>query len=1040
MASGFSDEKKASKNINLLTQILGTELKSTARFIDDAVKYALSSPSPDDALNNLERIASSCGKDAVKIFFQEDASVLQPLTYIAGASNFLSNILIKNPLYLEWLFLENNLYIKKDETAFCAELEDVWLRTALKSDSFETAAKALRQYREREYLRIGARDILTIAGMKDTAEELSALAGACLETAYKFCLKKLKDEHGTPVWTAPDGSEKEVGFAIIGMGKLGGMELNFSSDIDIIYIYSSDRGEVIKTAAKGRADTHPQGWAGAGISLHAFFVKLSELITKLIGQVTEDGIVFRVDLNLRPEGKNGDIANSMRSAEIYYESWGQTWERAAMLKARTAAGSQKLGREFLMMLEPFIYRRYLDFSAIEEIKGMKEKIDLSLLRRNTDSVDVKLGYGGIREIEFFVQALQLINAGKDKSIRTKNTIDTLKMLSGKGCITKEDALTLTEAYIFLRDVEHKIQIVEARQTHAIPVKDRGITKLAKTLGFNDDIGTTAVELFWKRYKEITADVHEIYEKLFYKPSEDIEKDIPREILLALSDDIEKDEAVALLGTIGFKLPEKAFENIVLIKYGPPFAHYPQKTQTVLTRILPFLISKIVLSPDPDIAVSCLERFISRVGARTVFYSLLAENKSVMELLVKLFSTSAFLSRTFIEHPEIMDCLLSREVSKPYKNRDELKNELSASLELCEDYEAKLDGIRRFKNTEILRIGINDIFGELNVRDVSRQITFLADASLEKALGIAMDDMSGRYGMPSDKRFAVIALGKLGGEEITYSSDLDLIFVYSGAGETSGAKKITNHEFFTKLCQRIITILSIITKEGFAFKVDARLRPSGSSGPLVTTMDAFLKYHETKAAIWERQAMLKARFSTGDSAFGMEVIESLQNIIYKKGISEDEIKELLRIRTRMELEIAKETVEKHNIKTGKGGLVDIEFGVQVMQLRYGKDYPSVKTQNTLDGFAQLAAERLISQKDYAELKEAYNFYRLMENRLRIVNDRTDDVIIKGSADTSKLAKRMGFEGDNAGNIMIESYLVHSQKIREIYTNLLKGIST
>ncbi|MBI5894192.1 MAG: bifunctional [glutamate--ammonia ligase]-adenylyl-L-tyrosine phosphorylase/[glutamate--ammonia-ligase] adenylyltransferase [Deltaproteobacteria bacterium] len=993
--SGFSDEEKALKNIKLLAQ---TPFKD---FIPDIINYAASSPSPSDSLNNLERIASSCNEEILKPL----ASSLKPLAYIAGASNFLSNILAKDSSNLEYLFLKNGIHIKKDIEIFSKELNEA----ASLLNSGENIAKALRLYREKEYLRIGARDILNLASMEETTLELSDLASSCLDAAYRFALDKLKKDYGIPIYTDIDGTKKESEFTIIGMGKLGGRELNFSSDIDIIYIYSSDNGE---TTGKQT------------ISLHAFYVKLSEMITKLIGQVTDHGIVFRTDLDLRPEGKSGDLANSLRSAEIYYESWGETWERAAMLKARPVAGSQKLGVAFFKMLEPFIYRKYLDFTAIEEIKAMKEKIDLSLLRRNPDLVDVKLGYGGIREIEFFVQALQLINAGKDKNIREKNTLNTLRSLEECNYITSDDSNMVRESYIFLRNVEHKIQIVEARQTQAIPSNAGAIARLAMMLGFKDH------ELFWEQYKTITENVHEIYERLFYKPSKEIGQDIPKDIFIVLSDETEKNEAAGLLKKFLFREPEAAFENIKLLKQGHLFSHIPQKARAALNKILPFLISRIVSCPDPDMALAHLERFVSKVGARGAFYSLLAENKNIMELLVKLFSTSAFLSRTFIEHPEIMDYLLSPDVSKPYKNMDEMRKELSAMISSITDYEEKLDALRRYKNTEILRIGINDIFGELDAQTVSKQITFLADVSLDSAYKIAMEELVSRYGMPSDNRFAVLSLGKFGGEEITYSSDLDLLFVYGGAGETSGARKISNHEFFTKLCQRIITILSIITKEGFVFKVDARLRPSGSSGPLVITQEAFLKYNETKALVWERQAMIKARAAAGDIIFGNETIALLHDIIYKKQLKGEDTAELLRIRKRMELEIAKETSDRYNIKTGKGGLVDIEFAVQTLQLKH-----NVRSQNTMQGLDKLSGQGIINRNDCDTLKDAYNFYRLMENRIRIVNDRADEMIAKGSEDIFKLAKRLDYEGDDAGDKLIEHYLESSKKVREIYSRIM-----
>jgi len=822
--------------------------------------------------------------------------------------------------------------------------------------------------------------------------------------------------------------ERESEFVIIGMGKLGGRELNFSSDIDIIYIYSSDKGE---TAGIARGGT-----IKGKVSLHTFYVRLSEMITRLIGSVTEDGMVFRVDLNLRPEGKGGDLANSLRSAEIYYESWGQTWERAAIIKARPVAGSMELGEAFLKMVEPFVYRKYLDFTAIEEIRGMKEKIDLSLLRATPDAIDVKLGIGGIREVEFFIQAIQLTNGGKDKSIREKNSLRAIELLKQKNYISEQDASVMSNAYIFLRNLEHRIQIVEGRQTQKIPAKAVELERLARLLGFKDTPEMKAAAYFWDEYKKQTAGVHEIYDNLFYQHSKEIEKDVSEEALLILSDDIEQEDVIARLSKAGFREPQRVYENLKLLKEGPAFVRFPVRAKMLLKRITPFLLTQIIASPAPDMALGNLERFISSIGGMTTFYSLLAENRKVMELLVKLFSTSEFLSRAFIEHPENLDALLSPELNIPFKDKGALLEKASAMLESAQDYEAGLDIIRRFRNSEILRIGINDIFGELDPIAVSKQITYLADTCLIKAYEMGVEELEKRFGRPGcDAKFAIIALGKLGGEEILYSSDLDIIFIYSVGGETSGPKIISNHEFFAKLGQRIITTLSVATKEGFAFKVDTRLRPSGSSGPLVASEEAFIKYHKETAQMWEKQAMLKARLAAGNADFGAKILAAAEELVYAAPLTDDDLKELYRIRRRMEIEIAKEASGKYNIKLGRGGLVDVEFAVQLLQLKFGKQKKALRKCNTIDAMNALKDIDIISKTDYEILMNAYRFYRLLENRIRIVQNRTESYIIKDSPELLELAKRIDYKGIDAGKRLLDDYLNHTVKIRELYQKIL-----
>lgn len=442
---GFEDGKGALRNLELLST---GALKEK---LDEVLESALSSPSPDGAFNNLETVVKEIPAPLVQDFLSGEKN-LQWLITICGSSPFLSSILSRNPDFFKGLFTEGELFRTKVESTFNSELEAL---TAGVLD-FAAMARVLRLYKQKEFLRLGARDLLGLSCVEELTGELSDLASASLGSALDFSLKELKGKWGRPLYTDSDGSVKEAGFAVIGLGKLGGRELNFSSDIDIIYIYSSDKGET--SGAEGRA----------GISLHEFFVKLSHEINKLISSVTEDGFVFRIDLDLRPEGRSGDMANSLRSLEVYYESWGQTWERSAMIKARLAAGDAAEANAFLQMIRPFVFRRYLDFGSIEEIKSMKERIDLSLLRRNPDTVDVKLGQGGIREIEFFCQALQLINGGKDHEIREKNTLKTIEKLFLKGYINENEAGVLKDGYVFLRRLEHRIQIVEGRQSQAIP--------------------------------------------------------------------------------------------------------------------------------------------------------------------------------------------------------------------------------------------------------------------------------------------------------------------------------------------------------------------------------------------------------------------------------------------------------------------------------------------------------------------------------------------------------------------------------------------
>jgi len=1010
---GFADGSLAFRNLLSLSQ------GPLSGRIETLLNLSLVSPSPDAALNNLETIAVASGPFTGSLTDDE----LGSLATICGSSAFLTGIISRNPDYLGWLF-SGALFQERDAGSLQKEI----IRRTKALSTVDEVSREIRLFKQKEYLRIGSRDLLRIADVIGTTRELSDLASACLEAAIEFSLRHLKASYGSPLYSEAEGEEpREAEFVCMGLGKLGGRELNFSSDIDILYIYSSDKGET----------TGIEGNEQSKISLHAFFVKLSMLVTKLISNVTDEGFVFRVDLDLRPEGRSGDVANSLRSAEIYYESWGQTWERAALIKARPVAGSIALGEEFLSMIRPFVYRKYLDFTAIEEIKTMKEKIDLSLLRRNPDAIDVKLGAGGIREIEFFCQALQLIHAGKDPEARERNTISAIKKLTAKGHIKKDEAQRLTNGYIFLRDLEHRIQIVEGAQSQAIPAKEEALERLARMMGFTARAGTKAAPAFRDEYKAVTSGVHNVFRSLFYRSEE--AEETPRELQMLLSPELPKEEALSRLGELGFKDPEGAYKNLALLREGPQFVHLSARARVILQKLAPVFLARAASSPDPDRSLIHLERFLSSIGARTTFYSLLYENPGVLNELVKLFGTSVFLSRDLIEHPESLDLLLSAELSIPYKKREHIFEAFMQEASSGKEYEEVLDRLRRLKSQELFRIGLNDIAGALNARQVSVQMTFVAEASLEASIRIARDSLRERYGAaPEGAQFAVIGMGKLGGRELIYGSDLDIIFVYSAPDEakTNGPKEISAHEYFVKLGQRIISALTLRTREGFVFNVDARLRPSGSAGPLVVSEEALLNYHSGQTLVWERQALTRARAVAGDLAFGSVLVRQLWEALYQKPLTSADVEEMLRIRKRMEGEIAKENAKRYNIKTGKGGIVDVEFLVQALQLKHGHGKAGLRTPYTRKALQRLKREGLIDEEAYRFLTGAYSFMRLIETRQRIVHDRPEGYLYKDSDELLTLARRTGYAGADAADALLKDYAAAAERVRDIYNRTLE----
>lgn len=1038
-ALGFKDTAGALKNLKLLAH------GPLGGHIDDLIKLAAKSPLPERALTNIERIIEGQSAETLQGFLKDTDNIARLIT-ISGSSMMLSNILIRHHGFFEELFCDRMLFQEKEELDLTKELHE-YTQGAV---DFDSTAAALRVFRQREYLRLGARDLLGLAPMERITSELSSLASVSLDAAINFAQSVFKKRYGTPLLTEEDrsGARKEARFAVIGMGKLGGEELNFCSDIDLIYIYSSDKGETTGVEDKPNSK----------IDLHTYFVKMSEMVTKLISTITDEGFVFRVDLELRPEGKSGEVVNSLRSAELYYESWGRTWERSAMIKARCVGGSRKLGDKFLKMMEPFIYRRHIDFTALDEIKSMKEKLDLALLRRNPEAVDVKLGQGGIREIEFLCQALQLIHGGRIKDVRERGTLKTIERLRENEFIRDIDACILVDNYVFLRNTEHRLQIFEGGQTQTIPIKSMGragvgqdhIERLARTMGFTDTRAQTAGESFWEDYKKRTDAVYEIYRGLFYQSKEELKHGVSSEVLALLSIDTSDEDGEQGIHAMGFKDAKVAWQNLKLLRDGPSYLALSNRAHLLMERLAPFLLSRTAACPDPDRALGYLERFLSAAGAKTVLYSLLSENPNVAELLIKIFGTSEFLSRTLIEHPGGLDLLLSKDILRPAKIKTETLSQIRALVTDAKDYEEQLDVLRRYKNQELFRIGINDILGSLSPAEVSSQITELAECTIEVACEMAITDISQKYGLPTNDplQFAVLGAGKLGSRELIYGSDLDIIFVYCeeqgtpGLDETNGPKVISTHEFYAKLVQRVISILSLHTREGIAFSVDMRLRPSGSAGPLVVSQSSFLDYQGEKTGVWERLAMVRTRAVAGEPKFGTKLVAELYRIIFSLPPKPEDIKEIMRIRERMEREIAQETKDKFNLKTGRGGIVDIEFLTQTLQLRYGSSVPALTTPSTIEALEALSKEGLITPEEFEALTQAHAFLRLLETGLRIVHDRPEGDIQNDPACLVPLATRIGLteelKGAEAGEKLLRDYTAHTTEVRKIYSQIFKKL--
>ncbi|MFQ5917558.1 MAG: bifunctional [glutamate--ammonia ligase]-adenylyl-L-tyrosine phosphorylase/[glutamate--ammonia-ligase] adenylyltransferase, partial [Candidatus Binatia bacterium] len=979
------------------------------------------SPSPALAQAIFMRLLEAAGPSSLN---KLPKGHLSDLVRLLGSSASLSDILVQKGQAWPALFLKQIKVPQKNTAKHLSELSYLSKRGV----SFDQLARGLRQHKQREILRIGARDLSPSVSVDDTMRELTALAEAALEIAYISCRSEIEKDFGP---LCLPGTKTKNRFVILGMGKLGGEELNFSSDIDLIYLFEEDEGE---STGGGKGKIGPRD----------FFTRLAEQITRVMGEVTEDGIVFRTDLRLRPLGRNGPIVQSLYSALLYYESWGQSWERAALIKARPVAGDRELGSRFLRETESFIYRRYLDFTTVEDLREMKLRIEQELLSpvKNKER-NLKLGPGGIREVEFFTQALQLVNGGYEPRVRNHNTLRSLNLLARHGFIPAEEMTGLSHAYRFLRDVEHKIQMVQEAHTYSIPEGEEEERALARRLNYGGETQGSERELLWQDIHRHAACVRQAFERLFFGAQKEISPEGPSSSEKIWSDLDHEELVLDELKALGFKDAQRTYHNLLAVRDGDPYSLPSPRRLKVMRALGPALMIEILRSGSPDQALFNLVEFCHRVGGRTGFLSLLAENPKTMRLLISLFSNSQFLTDLFLRRPELLDSLIRVDLTRLSKTREELASELTAAIEENDDLEGKLNSLRRYRAEEFIRIGLHDIGGELELEEVITQLSDLAEACLEGALRLCYQEMEMSYGRISEGRFAILGMGKLGGREIDYNSDLDLIFIYDAPEESQSEEApsghLDAHEYYVRLGQKLLTFLSAPLAEGIAYKIDMRLRPSGKAGPLVSSIDSFRHYHQTSSLLWERQALSKTRYVAGDRNLGGAAETVAEGFAYSKGLTEEEIAEINHLRMRMERELAKEDPSRFNLKKGKGGLVDIEFITQMLQLSHGHLHHSIRQRGTLQALGNLRDKKIINQSDYHLLSEGYRFLRQLDHRLRLERDQSIDILEREAEKLQGIATAMGYKGHkklSGGELLLGDYEKRRERIRSCYERFFK----
>jgi glutamate-ammonia-ligase adenylyltransferase len=913
------------------------------------------SADPDRALLHFERLVAALPNPS--LFFQylgRAPDRLELLVKIFAHSTALADTLARNATYFHFLIAPATLVAPRPKASLAAELSRQLLPLRVPADQYD----AIRRFRRRETLRIGARDLTGAATVEDTTRELSNLADVCLQAVYDIAAQRLAKEYNV----------SPPRFVIIGLGKLGGQELNYSSDVDVVFVYDEDR-PLTPT-----------------LSMHEYCTKLAEEIVRVVGAKSSEGTIFRIDLRLRPEGASGPLVRSLESCENYYAEWGETWERMAFIKARPVAGDLALGEDFLQMLQPFVYAKHAGAQVMQQMAAIKQRIETEIVRDERLTRHVKLGVGGIREIEFIVQSFQVLRGGRQPALRNRSTLRTLPALVQAKLLRDAEAQTLADAYRFLRNVEHRLQMEMEFQTHTIPDEDHAQYWLARAMGFPD------VASFQARQNQHTGAVRQIYQAVLASAEE-------QAVPVVLTE--------AALMQAGFTDLPAAKGLLEGLTQGSGFAHLAPRTQELFGRLTPFLLAAAGKVPDPDTALARFEKFVSTYGSRGLLYELLARNPQLVEMLIRLGDASKFLADTLVQQPDLFDEVCRPGALGEFRQRPDLE----ASLQAARQPEQPVaDWARVWKRGELLRIGIADVMGLADTERVHLELTQVAEVSLCLAVAEARRQLK-----LSKRPFAIIGLGKLGGQELGYGADLDVIFV--GAGVPA-----------IQLATHVIDFMSRATSAGKLFEVDARLRPDSQDGPLAGTVEAYRDYYRQRAELWERQALTRARFVAGDAALGAKFLKMAQAFVYRGPLTMAEVAAIRQMRRRVETERGNPSRASAEFKTGPGGLMDVEFLVQTLQLHHGHQGRGLRTAHTLAALNRLTATGIVDEADAASLRSYYLFLRRIESVLRREENTSVSQLPAGERELERLARRLGFSGRTAFE---DAYTRATRHVRALY---------
>ena len=917
----------------------------------------------DMAVNNLEKfVAASRSPLALGTLFQRDPTSLPILLTIFSTSQYLSDLLIRDTESYDYLRLtEGQLYSRE---VLIEELVD----DVCRAKETMQAMQILRRFKRRETLRISFGDLIVGQRIAQVTAQISYVAEAIITAALHFASNDLEQKLGRP--RLPNGQRCRC--VVFALGKLGGNELNYSSDIDLIMMYEAD-GETTK-----------------GKSNRQFFERLTRETIKLLGESTSLGAAYRVDLRLRPEGSRGPICCTQNFLLQYYDLQGRTWERQALIKARSVAGDHGLGEETLKRLQGWIYRPILNRFDIAGIKSLKRQIERRAIVSGDEHRNVKTGFGGIRDIEFSIQFLQLLHGGATKSVRTHNTLQAIRLLGEQGYLNRQEAEHLERNYEWLRKVEHRLQIMFDLQTHTLPEDPSELAKTAIRLGYRDTEELSALVQFRSDMAELTTVNNQILNHLLHDAFPDQETiesatgiDLSfNAVDLVLLPNVDEQKIDELLSQYEFKNRSEAARLIESLAKETSRFLSSRRCRHFLASIITGLLEEVAQTPDPDATLVSLTNIVDAIGGKGALWELFNFNPASMVLFVRLCASSDYLSAIIRRNPGMVDELIDSLSLQELPTMSWLRSNLDELVAGSKDVDPIFHG---FKNVQHLRIGVRDILGRDDIRDTHRALSDIAEVCVSEVAKLKFDELATLHRLQKnsfiENTMVLLAMGKLGGREPNYHSDLDVIFLYDSSEQSNRWMKISSQHFYSELATKITREITLRGPNGMLYELDSRLRPSGKSGSLSVSLSEFERYFDVhgEGQLWERLALCKGRTIFGRHELQERVMQSVRRSIQNVDWDSNAVAEIGRMRIRMQ-----ESARPENLKRGVGGTVDVEFIVQLLQAKHANQREDLLVPGTVEAAKQLMKFGVLDAEVGDYLIQSYRFLRGVEARLRLMN--------------------------------------------------------